>query len=53
MPSSPPRRLITLPVVIRTEQEYERLFSAAAGPMEKPEDEISEEEGRFLDCPAS
>ena len=40
---------ITLPVVIRTKEEHKRLLSAAAALMEKPEDEISEEEGRFLE----
>lgn len=40
---------VTLPVVIRTEEEHRRLLSAAAALMEKPEDEISEEEGRFLE----
>ena len=38
-----------LPVAIRTEEEYHRLLGAAAGLMEKPEDEISEEEGRLLE----
>src|ERR1019366_5620031 len=40
---------VTLPVAIRTEEEYHRLLAAAAALMEKPEDEISEEEGRFLE----
>ena len=39
----------TLPVAIRTEEEYHRLLGAAADLMEKSEDEISEEEGRFLE----
>ena len=39
----------TLPVVIRTEAEYRRLLTAAAALMEKPEDAISEEEGRLLE----
>ena len=45
------RRLLddTLPVAIRTEQEYERLLAAASSFMEKPEDEISMEEGRLLE----
>jgi len=38
-----------LPVAIRTEEEYHRLLGAAADLMEKPEDEISEEEGRLLE----
>ena len=37
------------PVVIRTEAEYRRLLQAAAGLMEMPEEEISEEEGRLLE----
>ena len=40
---------MTLPVAIRTEEEYKRLLSAAAALMEKPEDDISEEEGRLLE----
>jgi HTH-type transcriptional regulator/antitoxin HigA len=40
---------VTLPVAIRTEEEYTRLLSSAAALMEKPEDEISEEEGRLLE----
>ena len=39
----------SLPVAIRTEEEYHRLLGAAAGLMEKPEDKISEEEGRLLE----
>ena len=39
----------TLPVVIRTEVEYHRLLATAAALMERPEDEISEEEGRLLE----
>lgn len=38
-----------LPVAIRTEGEYHRLLGRAAALMEKPEDEISEEEGRLLE----
>ena len=38
-----------LPVAIRTEEEYHRLLGAGADLMEKPEDEISEEEGRLLE----
>jgi len=30
---------VTLPVVIRTKEEHQRLLSAAAALMEKPEDE--------------
>ena len=40
---------VTLPVAIRTEEEYERLLGAAANLMEKPDDEISQEEGRLLE----
>ena len=40
---------VTVPVVIRTEEEHRRLLSAASALMEKPEDEIPEEEGRFLE----
>jgi HTH-type transcriptional regulator/antitoxin HigA len=40
---------VTLPVAIRTEEEYHRLLRAAASLMEEPEDEISEEEGRLLE----
>lgn len=40
---------VTLPVVIRTEGEYQRLLRAAAAIMEKPGDEVSEEEGRLLE----
>ena len=39
----------TLPVVIRTEQEHQRLLRAAAELMEKPEPAITEEEGRLLE----
>jgi len=39
----------TLPVVIRTKTEYRRLLTTAAVLMERPEDEISEEEGRLLE----
>ena len=38
-----------LPVAIRTEAEYHRLLGAAAALMEKPDDAISEEEGRLLE----
>jgi HTH-type transcriptional regulator/antitoxin HigA len=40
---------VTLPVVIRTEEEHQRLLRAAAALLEKLDDEISEEEGRFLE----
>ena len=40
---------VTLPVAIRTEEEYHRLLGAAAALMEKPEGRISEEEGRLLE----
>ena len=40
---------VTLPVAIRTEEEYHRLLGTAAALMEKPDDEISEEEGRLLE----
>ena len=40
---------VTLPVAIRTEEEHDRLLGAAAAFMDKPEDEISEEEGRLLE----
>jgi HTH-type transcriptional regulator/antitoxin HigA len=39
----------TLPVVIRSGAEHRRLLAAAASLMEKPDDEISEEEGRLLE----
>jgi len=39
----------TLPVVIRTKGEYRRLLKGAAQLMEKPEEDISEEEGRLLE----
>lgn len=39
----------TLPVAIRTEEEYHRLLTTAAALVEKPENEISEEEGRLLE----
>ena len=38
-----------LPLVIRTGKEYQRLLRAAAQLMEKPEPEITEEEGRLLE----
>ena len=40
---------MALPVAIRSGQEHRRLLDVAAGLMEKPEDEISEEEGRLLE----
>lgn len=40
---------VTVPVAIRTEEEYHRLLRAAADLMEKPEDMIGEEEGRLLE----
>jgi HTH-type transcriptional regulator / antitoxin HigA len=40
---------VTLPVAIRTEEEYHRLLGAAAAFMDKPEDALSEEEGRLLE----
>ena len=40
---------VTLPVVIRTEEEHQRLLNAAAALIEKPDDEVSEEEGRCLE----
>lgn len=40
---------VTLPVAIRTEQEHQRLLGAAAALMEKPDAELSEEEGRLLE----
>jgi HTH-type transcriptional regulator/antitoxin HigA len=40
---------VTLPVAIRTEAEYQRLLRATAALAEKPEDEISPEEGRLLE----
>jgi HTH-type transcriptional regulator/antitoxin HigA len=39
----------TLPVVIRTEQEHQRLLRATAELMEKPEPTNPEEEGRLLE----
>jgi HTH-type transcriptional regulator/antitoxin HigA len=38
-----------LPVAIRTKEEHRRLLRAAADLMEKPDEEISEEEGRLLE----
>ncbi|MBV9504089.1 MAG: transcriptional regulator [Acidobacteriia bacterium] len=38
-----------LPVVIRTEAEYRRLLKIAGELMKKPEQEITEEEGRLLE----
>jgi len=40
---------VTLPAAIRTEAEYHRLLHSAAAPMDKPEDAMSEEEGRLLE----
>ena len=40
---------MALPVAIRSEKEHRRLLDVVAGLMEKPEDEISEEEGRLLE----
>src|SRR5258708_2726313 len=39
----------TLPVVIRTKAEYDRLLAAVRVLMEKPEEQITEEEGRLLE----
>jgi len=38
-----------LPVVIRTEQEYQRLLNITEQLMGKPEEQITEEEGRLLE----
>ena len=38
-----------LPVVIQTESEYRRLLRTGEQLMEKPEEEIAEEEGRLLE----
>jgi HTH-type transcriptional regulator/antitoxin HigA len=38
-----------LPVVIQTAKEYKRLLRAAEALMEKPEEEMTEEEGRLLE----
>jgi HTH-type transcriptional regulator / antitoxin HigA len=45
------QKLLTeaLPVVIRTEAEYGRLLKIAAELMAKPEDQLTEEEGRLLE----
>lgn len=40
---------VTLPVAIRSEEEYHRLLGTAAALMEKPDEETSEEEGRLLE----
>ena len=40
---------VTLPVAIRTEEEYQRLLGAAANLMKKRDDELFEEEGRLLE----
>lgn len=39
----------SLPMVIRTEAEYRRLLRATGALMKKPEEEITEEEGRLLE----
>lgn len=39
----------SLPVLIRTEAEYCRLLRAAETLMDKPEEQITEEEGRLLE----
>ena len=39
----------TLPVVIHSETEYRRLLHAVSELMEKPEEQISAEEGRLLE----
>ena len=39
----------SLPVVIRTRAEHRRLLQTAAALMERPDDEISREEGRLLE----
>jgi len=39
----------TLPGAIRTDNEHRRLLDAAAALMEKPDNAISEEEGRLLE----
>jgi hypothetical protein len=38
-----------LPVVVRTEREYRRLLRSTEQLMEKPEETITEEEGRLLE----
>jgi len=45
------RKLIgqALPVVVRTDAEYRRLLAIVEQIMEKPEEEIVEEEGRLLE----
>lgn len=40
---------VTLPVAIRTEEEYHRLLSEAATLVEKRDDQVSEEEGRLME----
>lgn len=40
---------LTVPVAIRTEEEYSRLLAAAANLMERPEEELSPAEGRLLE----
>lgn len=39
----------TLPVAIHTEQEYRRLLARTTELMERPDEELSEEEGRMLE----
>ena len=39
----------TLPVAIRTEEEYQRLLTAASALMETPDDDLTEAQGRFLE----
>jgi len=39
----------TLPVVIQTEEEYQRMLTAVGELMGKPEAKITEEEGRLLE----
>jgi HTH-type transcriptional regulator/antitoxin HigA len=39
----------TLPVVIHNEADYRRLLRAAAQIVERPEEEVGEEEGRLLE----
>ena len=38
----------TLPVVIETEREYERMLAAVEALMDKDDDEVTEEEGRLV-----
>jgi len=39
----------SMPVLIRTEEEYDRLLRAMEALMDKPEEQIAEEEGRLLE----